>query len=131
MEEPDENVNMSEIFEQVRQLMLREDMEEAVKQLRAVIKLLPNCEDFDTMKMEDKTHCLLLFLGKIFAESEDSPTLIDANKNVSQSVTKSNDRNLMKQKEELKNKKQMVSYFEVRKCFHFRVFFNDKLDTFL
>lgn len=93
--------------------MLEENLLDTVKRLKTVIKLLPNCEDFDTMKTEDKTHCLLLVLGKIFAESEDSPNQIDTNKNVSQAVTKSNDRNLMKQKEELKKKKQIVSYFEV------------------
>lgn len=115
MEEPNENVDINEVFEQVRQLMLEENMVDAVKRLKSVIKLLPNCEDFDTMKIEDKTHCLLLFLGKIFAESEDSPTSMDANKNVAQNTSKANDRNLMKQKEELKNKKQIVSYFEVKK----------------
>lgn len=111
-EEADDDVNINEVFEEIRQLMLEENLLDTVKRLKTVIKLLPNCEDFDTMKTEDKTHCLLLVLGKIFAESEDSPNQIDTNKNVSQAVTKSNDRNLMKQKEELKKKKQIVSYFE-------------------
>ena len=115
IDEPDENVNINNVFEQVRQLMLSENILGAVKQLREVMKLLPNCEDFDNMTMEDKEQCLLLFLAKIFTESEDSIDLVGTNECESQSIDKADDRNLMKQKEDVKNKKRIVSYFEVRR----------------
>ena len=114
IEEPNEDIDINNIFEEIRQFMLSEKIVNAVKLLNTVIKLLPNCENFDNMSAEDKERCVLLFLSKIFAESEELPVLVDANKNVSKLVDKENDRLLMKQKEEVKKKKRLVSYFQVR-----------------
>ena len=106
--------NIDNIFEEMRQFMLSEKIVNAVKLLKTVIKLLPNYKNFDNMSAENKVRCVLLFLSKIFAESEELPVLVDSNKNVSKLVDKENDRLLMKQKEEVKNQKRLVSYFQVR-----------------
>ena len=52
IEEPNEDMEINNIFEEIRQFM-SEKIVNAVKLLKTVIKLLPNCENFDKMSAED------------------------------------------------------------------------------
>ncbi|KAG7205865.1 hypothetical protein KM043_007797 [Ampulex compressa] len=106
-EEDEENTEADDAFEHVRQLLLNEKVNKAVAYLQRVCTKLECAPKMDNLSVEAKEECLFLFLLKIFMESENASDNSEQN-TVNAEETESHE----KQKEEIKAKKRVVSYFK-------------------